>query len=90
VRVPAFVHAPGRLPQGEDRTSYVHVTDWVPTLLGLAGAPAPKGVDGVDVWPTLENDTPVRKVRLTPHTSSHANWMVALPTIHTHCIRRIA
>ena len=41
VRVPAFVHAPGRLPSGEDRTNYVHVTDWVPTLLALAGAPPP-------------------------------------------------
>ncbi len=39
----------------------MHVTDWVPTLLSLAGVDAPAGLDGVNVWPTLATDAPVRK-----------------------------
>ncbi len=59
--MPALVHAPSRLPAGVTRSSLVHVTDWLPTLLSLAGAPAPDGIDGLDVWPTLVDDTPVRQ-----------------------------
>lgn len=54
-RVPGVVFAPGRLPAGATTDAMVHVTDWVPTLVGVAGgsvAPS-EGLDGVDVWPNL-------------------------------------
>jgi hypothetical protein len=61
-RVPAFVHAPGRLPAGVRRRGLVHVTDWTPTLLALLGAAPPTDLDldGLDVWPTLLSGADVR------------------------------
>lgn len=61
-RVPAFVHAPGRLPAGARRRNLVHVTDWLPTLLALQGAAPPTdlGLDGLDVWPSLLSGADVR------------------------------
>jgi arylsulfatase B len=54
-RVPGVVFAPGRLPAGATSDALVHVTDWAPTLVALAGgsvAPS-EGLDGMDVWPNL-------------------------------------
>jgi arylsulfatase A-like enzyme len=58
-RVPAFVHAPGRL-QPRTVDALVHVTDWVPTLVAAAGGAVGSGLDGLDVWPTLAGGAPVR------------------------------
>lgn len=62
VRVPAVVHAPGRLPGGVRRSSYVHVVDLMPTIMGLAGPRcAMAGMDGVDAWPVFREGTPTRR-----------------------------
>ena len=54
VRVPAFAHWRGRLPPGRLVTQPLHMVDWHPTLLRLAGAtPAPGPLDGRDLWPAL-------------------------------------
>jgi arylsulfatase A-like enzyme len=59
VRVPAFARWPGRLTPGEVKTP-VHMVDWYPTLLRLAGAKLeqPLPVDGRDIWPVLAEGTP--------------------------------
>jgi arylsulfatase A-like enzyme len=59
-RVPALVHAPGRLAPGRRVDFMAHVTDWTPTLVALAGgaiAPA-EGLDGHDLWPALAGQAP--------------------------------
>lgn len=55
VRVPAVVAWPGRLPSGTVVEAPIHVVDWYPTLLALAGAPLdqPLPVDGIDVFGQL-------------------------------------
>jgi arylsulfatase A-like enzyme len=55
VRVAAFATWDGHIPAGATVPDPIHVVDWYPTLLKLAGAPAaqPLAVDGVDVGPTL-------------------------------------
>ncbi len=55
VRVPAFAVWPGRLPAGHRVQQPLHMVDWHPTLLRLAGAKLPAGVtlDGRDLWPVL-------------------------------------
>ena len=54
VRVPAFAHWPGRLPAGRLVTQPLHMVDWHPTLLRLAGATSAQSpLDGRDLWPAL-------------------------------------
>ena len=74
VRVPAFATWPGRLPAGRLVHQPLHMTDWHPTLLRLAGLPT-KGsakaggksapgvaLDGRDLWPALTGDPrPIRE-----------------------------
>jgi len=55
VRVPAFASWPGRVPAGGRVVQPLHIADWHPTLLRLAGARADPAValDGRDLWPVL-------------------------------------
>jgi len=64
-RVPAFVGG-GRVPEnrrGKTLDGLIHISDWYPTLLGLAGIPPEKEndmppVDGVNLWPYLTDRHP--------------------------------
>jgi arylsulfatase A len=47
LRVPLIVRWPGHVPAGRVVDAPVINTDWVPTLLELAGQAAPSGLDGV-------------------------------------------
>ncbi len=47
LRIPLLVRWPGRVPAGRVSDEPVLNTDWIPTLLELAGLPAAAGLDGV-------------------------------------------
>lgn len=51
--VPALLRAPGRVPPGQVSNALGLGMDVLPTLLGLAGAKAPNGIDGADLSPVL-------------------------------------
>ncbi|MFO0975505.1 MAG: amidohydrolase [Planctomycetaceae bacterium] len=55
IRGCAFATWPGKIPAGQKIDVPVHVVDWYPTLLKLAGAEQeqPLPVDGRDLWPLL-------------------------------------
>jgi arylsulfatase A len=53
LRIPAIVRLPGRVPGARVIDAPVVNTDWVPTLLELAGVTAPRGLDGVSLVPLL-------------------------------------
>uniref|UniRef100_A0A8C9YGM5 Si:dkey-174i8.1 n=1 Tax=Sander lucioperca TaxID=283035 RepID=A0A8C9YGM5_SANLU len=54
IRAVAFVHSPLLKKKGVVSRALIHVSDWYPTLLGLAGAPqSHRGLDGHDVWGTI-------------------------------------
>ena len=55
VRVPAFIHWPARLSGGTTFRHPLHIVDWMPTLLALAGysSPTTLPLDGRDAWPLL-------------------------------------
>ncbi len=63
VRVPAFVVWPGRIRAGAMVDQPLHMVDWYPTLLRLAGGSLeqPLPLDGLDIWPTISEGRP------TPH-----------------------
>jgi arylsulfatase A-like enzyme len=49
LRIPLLVRWPGRVPAGRVVDAPVVNTDWLPTLLDLAGAAPPRDVDGVSL-----------------------------------------
>ena len=56
-RVPGFIHSPLLYKSGYVSDALVHVTDWFPTILRLAGAPEEDiddlEIDGVDQYDTF-------------------------------------
>ena len=54
-RVPAMIHAPSLLAQGEVSDLWLHVTDWFPTILAMAGLTSSQAdLDGINHWPQLQ------------------------------------
>jgi arylsulfatase A-like enzyme len=55
VRVAAFATWPGKIPAGQTIDQPLHIVDWYPTLLALAGADPelPHPLDGKNIWPVL-------------------------------------
>jgi len=63
VRAAAFANWPGRIPAGVRVTEPMHIVDWYPTLVTLAGGSLEQKLpfDGKDVWSMLTTGAP------TPH-----------------------
>ena len=53
IRVPTLMRWPGKIAPGSSNNRVIDVTDLLPTFCELAGVPAPLGVDGVSLAPTL-------------------------------------
>ncbi|CAJ1067063.1 arylsulfatase I [Xyrichtys novacula] len=54
IRAVGFVHSPLLKKKGVVNRALIHVSDWFPTLLGLAGASKPHhDLDGYNVWGTI-------------------------------------
>jgi arylsulfatase A-like enzyme len=49
LRIPLIVRWPGHVPAGKIVDAPVINTDWLPTLLELAGLPIPSGLDGMSL-----------------------------------------
>jgi arylsulfatase A-like enzyme len=60
VRAAAFAAWDGRIPAGRRVKEPLHMVDWYPTLLKLAGAPTEQKLplDGRDAWPTITAGKP--------------------------------
>lgn len=60
VRVAAFAKWEGQIKPGSVVTQPLHIVDWYPTLLKLAGAKPeqPLPLDGRDAWPTITSGAP--------------------------------
>jgi hypothetical protein len=59
-RAAAFATWPGRIPADRRVTQPMHMVDWYPTLIKLAGGSLEQKlpVDGLDVWPMLTKGAP--------------------------------
>jgi arylsulfatase A-like enzyme len=59
-RAAAFATWPGRIPADQRVRQPMHMVDWYPTLIKLAGGTLEQKlpIDGLDVWPMLTKDAP--------------------------------
>ncbi|HEY8515802.1 MAG TPA: sulfatase-like hydrolase/transferase [Candidatus Binatia bacterium] len=74
VRVPLIVFGPG-VARGERVSALVSLLDVVPTVLELAGAPLPQGLEGSSLVPALRGDDLRRDDTLIAlQTSSHDGY----------------
>jgi arylsulfatase A-like enzyme len=62
-RVVSLINWLGKIKAGTVVDEMIHVVDYYPTLLKLAGVGHSKGktLDGVDVWPTISDGKPSRR-----------------------------
>lgn len=60
VRAAAFANWPGKIPAGQRIQEPMHIIDWYPTLVKLAGGTleGSQPLDGRDVWPMLTEQAP--------------------------------
>lgn len=60
IRGVGFVHSPLIKRRRRVSTDLLHITDWFPTLVRLAGGDPHQstGLDGFDVWPTISEGKP--------------------------------
>jgi arylsulfatase A-like enzyme len=73
LRIPLIVRWPGHVPQGVVADDLVINTDWIPTLLELAGQPAPGGLDGESFAALLNGRGPAPPRKLFWHFPHYTN-----------------
>jgi arylsulfatase A-like enzyme len=73
LRIPLLVRWPGRVPAGRTVDTPVLNTDWLPTLLELAGRPVPEGLDGVSFASPLTGQGKPPARRLFWHFPHYTN-----------------
>jgi arylsulfatase A len=73
LRIPLIVRWPGHVPAGRASQAPVINTDWIPTLLEMAGLPAPRGLDGVSEAPLMLGAGPGAKRSLYWHFPHYTN-----------------
>lgn len=86
VRVAAFATWDGKISSGSVVNEPMHVADWYPTLLKLAGAKVEQRLplDGMDVWPTITAGQPSPHqeilVNATPYSGAirAGNWKLVV------------
>jgi len=70
IRVPMLVRWPKRVAVGRVDATPWYFADFLPTAAQIAGAPAPKGIDGVSMVPVLSG----RKMRQRPLYWEQERW----------------
>jgi arylsulfatase A-like enzyme len=86
VRAAAFATWPGRIKPGVTIDQPLHMVDWYPTLLKLAGASLTQKlpIDGLDAWPSITAGRPSPHqeilINATPRTGSIrvGDWKLVL------------
>jgi arylsulfatase A-like enzyme len=73
LRIPLIVRWPGHLPAGQVVDAPVINTDWLPTLLDLAGLPVPSGLDGTSLAGLLTSRAPAPMRSLFWHFPHYTN-----------------
>ena len=76
MRWPEMIHAQSKLKAGTNCEMVVDVSDLLPTFCDLAGVPAPLGIDGVSIAPTLTGSGHQRKRDFVIHEASNGQSII--------------
>ncbi|KAI5646462.1 sulfatase domain-containing protein [Phthorimaea operculella] len=57
IRVPGLIWSPQIASSSHLWKGYMHVVDWLPTLLSAIGADTPTDIDGLDLWNNILSNT---------------------------------
>ena len=58
IRAASFVLSPLFTKKAYSYEGLLHLADWTPTFIKLAGGEVPDDVDGVDIWEALDKNSP--------------------------------
>ena len=59
--------------KGRVSSELYHISDWLPTFLGLAGSPIPSGLDGFNIWDSVSKGVPSPRTELLHQTDPQWN-----------------
>lgn len=76
MRWPAKITAESKLKAGTNCDMIVDVTDLLPTFCDLAGVPAPVGIDGVSIAPTLTGNGRQRQRKFIIHEAGNGQSII--------------
>ncbi len=86
IRVPMVAQWPGRIPSGTTTADALHMIDFFPTMLSIAGIPKPQdlSLDGVDVLECLKGhcNLPERALFFGKNTVRKGKWKIAGPRLY--------
>ncbi len=74
IRVPCIVRWPGRTPAGAVTDALTGFEDWMPTLLEIADAERPAGLDGVSLRALLEGGAAPEREFLYREFPGYRGW----------------
>ncbi len=74
IRVPCIVRWPGHTPAGSVTDALTGFEDWMPTLLEIAGAERPAGLDGVSLRGLLEGGAAPEREFLYREFPGYRGW----------------
>ena len=83
IRVPTVMNWRGTIAPGQSIDMPTDVTDILPTLAELAGAPAPVGTDGVSIAPTLTGEGVQRQREFLSHEAG-SRWTITRGNMKLH------
>lgn len=84
IRTPLIVTWPGRVARGVRSGAMISWIDLLPTLVDVAGGPAPEGIDGRSFLPVLEGTTDRhRDVILTTHSGDGRSNVYPIRAVST-------
>ena len=83
VRGVAWVHSPHLTQTGMENTAMMYVTDWLATLLAVAGLKAlqPQDTDSINMWPSISwgRESPREEIVLNlDQDNYHGLWSAAI------------
>ena len=64
IRAASFVLSPLLTKKEYSYEGLLHLVDWTPTFLKLAGGEVPEDIDGVDIWEALDKNSPSPRHRI--------------------------